>query len=131
MRFFPVLACVLDCACRVKPSWRGHSCVTGDNQRSRGVVITRNRSLGALDYQRRDLHSIKVSHLTEDQDASTITFVISRSFHDVILCLPFEISSFPSRFENGALPILTLVAFSPLSVTIIALAPSFIMLMPL
>jgi hypothetical protein len=31
----------------------------------------------------------------------------------LILCLPFEISSFPSRFENGVLPILTLVAFSP------------------
>jgi hypothetical protein len=45
----------------------------GDNQRSRGVVIARNRSLGALDHQRRDLHSIKLSHLTEDQVASTIT----------------------------------------------------------
>jgi hypothetical protein len=28
----PILACVLDCACRDKPSWQGHSCVTGDNQ---------------------------------------------------------------------------------------------------
>jgi len=54
-----VLACVLDCACRDKPSWRGHSCDTDDNQRSSGVVITRNRSLGALDHQRRDLHPIK------------------------------------------------------------------------
>src|SRR5699024_4103451 len=62
---------------------------------------------------------------------TSLTFVISRSFHDVILCLPFEISSFPSRFENGVLPILTLVAFSSLSATIIALALSFIMLMPL
>jgi hypothetical protein len=44
----------------------------GDNQRSRGVVIARNRSLGALDHQRRDLHSIKLSHLTEDRAASTI-----------------------------------------------------------
>jgi hypothetical protein len=60
-------------ACRDKPSWRGHSCVTGDNQRSRGVVIARNRSLGALDHQRRDLHSIKLSYLTEDRAASTIT----------------------------------------------------------
>jgi hypothetical protein len=72
LRFFPVLACVLDCACRDKPSWRGYSCVTGDNQRSRGVVIARNHSLGALDHQRRDLHSIKLSYLTEDRAASTI-----------------------------------------------------------
>ena len=54
-----VLACVIDCDCRDKPSWRGHSCDTDDNQRSIGVVITRNRSLGALDHQRRDLHPIK------------------------------------------------------------------------
>jgi hypothetical protein len=27
----PVLACVLDCACRDKRSWQGHSCVIGDN----------------------------------------------------------------------------------------------------
>ena len=54
-----VLACVLDCACRDKPSWRGHSCDMDDNQQSSGVVITRNRSLGALDDQRRDLHPIK------------------------------------------------------------------------
>jgi hypothetical protein len=73
LRFFPILACVLDCACRDKPSWRGHSCVTGDNQWSRGVVIVWNRSLGALDHQRRDLHSIKLSHLTEDRAASTIS----------------------------------------------------------
>jgi hypothetical protein len=45
----------------------------GDNQRSRGVVIARNRSLGALDHQRRDLHSIKLSYLTEDRAASSIT----------------------------------------------------------
>jgi hypothetical protein len=44
----------------------------GDNQRSRGVVIARNRSLGALDHQRRDLHSIKLSYLTEDRVASII-----------------------------------------------------------
>ena len=47
--------------------------VTGDNQRSRGVVIARNRLLGVLDHQRRDLHSIKLSYLTEDQAASSIT----------------------------------------------------------
>jgi hypothetical protein len=74
LRFFPVLACVLDCACRDKPSWRGHSCVTGDNQRSRGVVIARNCSLGALDHQRRDLHSIKLSYLTEDRATSTTRY---------------------------------------------------------
>jgi hypothetical protein len=43
----------------------------GDNQWSCGVVIARNRSLGALDHQRRDLHSIKLSYLTEDRAAST------------------------------------------------------------
>jgi hypothetical protein len=36
-------------------------------------VIARNRSLGALDHQRRDLHSIKLSYLTEDRAASTIS----------------------------------------------------------
>jgi hypothetical protein len=35
-------------------------------------VIARNRSLGALDHQRLDLHSIKLSYLTEDRVASTI-----------------------------------------------------------
>jgi hypothetical protein len=35
-------------------------------------VIARNRSLGALDHQRQDLHSIKLSYLTEDRVASTI-----------------------------------------------------------
>jgi hypothetical protein len=34
-------------------------------------VIARSRSLGALDHQRRDLHPIKLSDLTEDQ-----TFVL-------------------------------------------------------
>jgi hypothetical protein len=47
--------------------WQGHSCVKGDNQQSSGVVIARNRSLGALDHQRQDLHPIKLSYLTEDQ----------------------------------------------------------------
>jgi hypothetical protein len=37
-------------------------------------VIARNCSLGALDHQRRDLHSIKLSYLTEDRAASTINF---------------------------------------------------------
>jgi hypothetical protein len=96
LRFFPVLACILDCACRDKPSWRGHSCVTGDNQRRCGVVIARNRSLGALDHQRRDLHSIKVSHLTEDRDASTINW--------------YQISRLPVRYN----PTFSIVLFCPI-----------------
>ena len=67
-----VLACVLDCTCRDKPSWRGQSCVTGDNQRSSGVVIARIRSLGALDHQRRDLHPMKLSYLMEHWALSSI-----------------------------------------------------------
>jgi hypothetical protein len=66
---------VLDYACRDKPSWRGHSCVMGDNQRSSGVVIARCRSLDALDHQRRDLHPIKLSYLTEEQTSSSITLM--------------------------------------------------------
>jgi hypothetical protein len=45
----------------------------GDNQQIRGVVIARNRLIGALDHQRRDLHSIKLLYLTEDRAASTIS----------------------------------------------------------
>jgi hypothetical protein len=45
----------------------------GDNQWSRGVVIARNRSLRAFDHQHRDLHSIKLSYLTEDRATSSIT----------------------------------------------------------
>jgi hypothetical protein len=48
----PILACVLDCACRDKSPWHGHSCVIGDNQQSSSIVIARIRSLGALDHQR-------------------------------------------------------------------------------
>jgi hypothetical protein len=73
----PVLSCVLDCACRDKPSLRGHSCVTVDNQWSSGVVIARICSFGALDRQRRDLHPIKLSYLTED-GASPFYQVVSR-----------------------------------------------------
>jgi hypothetical protein len=68
----PVLACVLDYACRDKPSWQGHSCVTGDNQWSSSVVIARIHSLGALDHQSRDLHPIKLSYLTEDWASPSI-----------------------------------------------------------
>jgi hypothetical protein len=68
----------------------------GDNQRSRGVVIARNRSLGALDHQRRDLHSIKLSHLTEDRAASTINW--------------YQISWLPVRYN----PTFRLVLFRPI-----------------
>jgi hypothetical protein len=40
-------------------------------------VIARNCSLEALDHQRRDLHSIKLSYLTEDRAASTIRGPVS------------------------------------------------------
>jgi hypothetical protein len=40
-------------------------------------VIASNRSLGALDHQRRDLHSIKLSYLTEDRAAPTINMPAS------------------------------------------------------
>jgi hypothetical protein len=68
----------------------------GDNQRSRGVVIARNRSLGAFDHQRRDLHSIKLSHLTEDRAASTINW--------------YQISRLPMRYN----PTFRLVLFRPI-----------------
>jgi hypothetical protein len=61
-----IVACVLDCAYRDKPSWWGHSCVMGDNKWSSVVVIARSCSIGALDLQRRDLHPIKLSYLTEN-----------------------------------------------------------------
>jgi hypothetical protein len=48
----------------------------GDNQWSSGVVISRIRSVGALDHQHRDLHPIKLSYLTEDQ-ASPFYQVVS------------------------------------------------------
>jgi hypothetical protein len=44
-----------------------------DNQQSNGVVIARIRSLEALDHQRRDLHPIKLSYLTEDRALSLIS----------------------------------------------------------
>ena len=47
--------------------------MTGDNQWSSGVVIVRIRWLGALDHQRRYLHSIKLSYLTEDRAAFSIS----------------------------------------------------------
>jgi hypothetical protein len=70
--FLFLIVFLVDWACRDKPSWRGHSCVTGDNQCTSGVVIARIRSLGALDHQHRDLHTIKLSYLTEDQASSSI-----------------------------------------------------------
>ena len=63
-------------------------------------MIARNRSLGALDHQRRDLHSIKLSYLTEDQAASTITRPSEETVHASVklpeqgigLCLAGEAS---------------------------------------
>jgi hypothetical protein len=59
-------------------------------------VIARNRSLGALDHQRRDLHSIKLSYLTEDRAASTINW--------------YQISRLPVRYN----PTFRLVLFHPI-----------------
>jgi hypothetical protein len=68
----PILACVLGYACRDKPSWRCHLCVTDDNQLNNCIVIVRICSLGGLDHQRRDLHPIKLSYLTEDRALPSI-----------------------------------------------------------
>jgi hypothetical protein len=67
----PVLACVLDCACRDKPSWRGHSCDMGDNQWSSGVVIAGFCSFGTLDHQRRVLHQSSLPYLSEVRDSTS------------------------------------------------------------
>jgi hypothetical protein len=56
--FFPFLMVFLIALLGISLLCRGHSCVMGDNQQSSGVVIARSRSLGALDYQCRDLHPI-------------------------------------------------------------------------
>jgi hypothetical protein len=60
-------------------------------------VIARNRSLGALDHQRRDLHSIKLSYLTEDRAASTIIMKCKMCMYEhpdewreIILCYTKE-----------------------------------------
>jgi hypothetical protein len=68
----------------------------GDNQRSHGVVIARNRSLRALNHQRRDLHSIKLSYLTEDRPASSINW--------------YQIFKLPVRYN----PTFRLVLFCPI-----------------
>jgi hypothetical protein len=59
-------------------------------------VIARNHSLGALDHQRRDLHSIKLSYLTEDRAASTINW--------------YQISRLPVRYNST----FRLVLFRPI-----------------
>jgi hypothetical protein len=59
-------------------------------------VIARNRSLGALDHQRRDLHSIKLSYLTEDRAVSSINW--------------YQISRLPVRYN----PTFRLVLFRPI-----------------
>jgi hypothetical protein len=57
---------------KVKHSWRGHLCVTGDNQQRIDVVIVRIRPPKALDHQHRNLHLIKLSYLTDDQVSPSI-----------------------------------------------------------
>jgi hypothetical protein len=52
--------------------WHGHMCVTCDNKWSSAIVIARICLLEALDYQRRDLHLIKLSYLTEVQALPSI-----------------------------------------------------------
>jgi hypothetical protein len=52
-------------------------------------VIARNRSLGALDHQRRDLHSIKLSYLMEDRAASTITKNLKITMYHLVFLLAF------------------------------------------
>src|SRR6266508_1903467 len=94
---FSVLACVLGCTCRDKPSWRGHSCDTGDNQRSSGVVIARSRSFGALDHQRRDLHFNRL-YLTSRKIrpnplSSGISYQVSREVYRVTFRLVCFFSS--------------------------------------
>jgi hypothetical protein len=59
-------------------------------------VIARNHSLGALNHQRRDLHSIKLSYLTEDRAASTINW--------------YHISRLPVRYNTT----FRLVLFRPI-----------------
>jgi hypothetical protein len=73
----PILACVLDCACRDKPSWRGYLYDTGDNQQRSGVVIVGFCSFGALDHQRWVLHQSSLSYLSEDRDSTS--YQIERS----------------------------------------------------
>jgi hypothetical protein len=61
-------------------------------------VIARNCSLGALDHQRRDLHSIKLLYLTEDRAASTINIIFGSTNNSTceefsrIMIQKFEIS---------------------------------------
>jgi hypothetical protein len=60
-------------------------------------VIARNRSLGALDHQRRDLHSIKLSYLTEDRAAFSISgalVVELRAIKNVLAMFFFFLFSF-------------------------------------
>jgi hypothetical protein len=56
-------------------------------------VTARIRSLGALDHQHRDLHSIKLSYLMEDRASSSVTFA-----HDRDLFLRLQ-----NEFPNNAM----------------------------
>jgi hypothetical protein len=71
--FFSVLACVLGCTCRDKPSWCGQLvCARVDNQRSRGVVIARLRTfVWSLLHQCRDLLQLTYPYLAEDWEPTS------------------------------------------------------------
>jgi hypothetical protein len=115
----PILVCVLDCASGDKPSWQGHSCVTGDNQRSNVVVIMRIHSLGVLDHQRRDLYPIKLFYLTEDRASSCITYTTKLSY-----MLRARLS-FPSSILSTKLQRLLMVWFSFITYAHMVAAQSF------
>lgn len=72
-----VIACVLDCACRNKPSWRVHPCDMGDYQWSSGVVITRSCSLGALDHQCWDLYHNQLTFGKIGPNLSITMYIVS------------------------------------------------------
>jgi hypothetical protein len=71
--FFPVLACVLSCTYRDKPSWQGQLVCAGvDNQWSRGVVIARlQSSVRSLLHQYQDFHQSTYFYLAEDRELTS------------------------------------------------------------
>src|SRR6266540_3305962 len=91
---FSILACVLGCTCRDKPSWRDHSCDTGDNQRSSGVVIARSRSFGTLDHQRRDLHFNRLYLTSRKIEPNPLSSDISYQVPREVYRVPFRLVFF-------------------------------------
>jgi hypothetical protein len=65
----------------------------GDNQRNRGVVIATTCSLGALDHQRRDLHPIKLSYLTEDRATLVVDGILEDAIPEALWCELLEINA--------------------------------------